>query len=664
LKPGITTTGTEPRSPRFHFVGGKGGVGKTTCAAALAVSAAPRHRVLVASTDPAPSLGDALAVSLASAPRRVPLRRGRLWAVEVDATLALRRWLNPRRGSLEKIAVDGTWLDHEDVARLLALSLPGVDELAALLEIDRFARTGRYDLIIIDTAPTGHALRMLTMPETLYGIAVVFDRMREKQRVVEEALRGAWRPTAGDALIDELAATSRTLSATLRDPDRTRISWVSLPEPMAVAESIDAIAALRRSGIQVTSVIANRLTPPPLSACGRCAARRVFERRALARLPPVDDLVGVSDRDPEPVGASALRSLAAELEVRLPPRRKPTTRRVWKAALSAPREDPSNLVRSGTRLVLFGGKGGVGKTTCAAAHALSAAFSRPRDRVLLVSTDPAHSLGDVFVASVSDLPRRVAGGPPNLAVREIDPASILARIQQRYAEAIDSMFDRVRGSPSLDAVHDRAVMRGLIELAPPGLDELISVLEITDAISVDPPAWDLVVMDTAPTGHALRLLEMPGLMQEWAKALMAILLKYQGAVRLGELGETLVNLSRGVGRLRALLADRNRAAFIVVTRAASLPRRETARLAARLATLRIHVPAVVINAVGRGECRRCAKASAAERREIAVICRALGRTGRRIVVTGAELPPPAGAAALRRWGRTSWYRAPGYHQRA
>jgi anion-transporting ArsA/GET3 family ATPase len=157
---------------------------------------------------------------------------------------------------------------------------------------------------------------------------------------------------------------------------------------------------------------------------------------------------------------------------------------------------------------------------------------------------------------------------------------------------------------------------------------------------------------------------MPGLMQEWAKALMAILLKYQGVARPGVLGETLVNLSRGVGRLRALLADHDRAAFIVVTRAASLPRRETARLAARLATQRIHVAAVVINAVGRGECRRCMKTSAAERREIAAICKALGRTGRRIVVTGAELPPPSGASALRRWGRTSWYSGPGYHQGA
>jgi arsenite-transporting ATPase len=459
-----------------------------------------------------------------------------------------------------------------------------------------------------------------------------------------------------------LAATARALSAALREPDRTRVSWVTLPEAMAVAESADAIAALRKTGIQVHSIIANRLTPAPTATCGHCAARRVFERRALARLPPVDELVGVTDRDAEPLGVPALGRIAVELGETL--RRSGTlpSRRVWRPALAGPREQPSDLVPEGTRLVLFGGKGGVGKTTCAATLAVGAAFRWPRHRVLLISTDPAHSLGDVFGTALSDVPEPVDGGPPNLAVREIDPARIFTHIQERYAEAIERMFDRMRGSGSLDAVHDRAVMRGLIDLAPPGLDELISVLEITDAITTDPPAWDLVVMDTAPTGHALRLLEMPGLMQEWARALMAILLKYQGVAPLGELGEILLNLSRGVGRLKDLLADRHRASFVAVTRAASLPRLETERLAGRLARLRIHVPVVVVNAVGRGGCRRCLKVSAAERREIIAIRTALTRQGRRIIVTGAEIPPPAGAAALRRWGRTSWQSAPRYHQ--
>jgi arsenite-transporting ATPase len=171
-------------------------------------------------------------------------------------------------------------------------------------------------------------------------------------------------------------------------------------------------------------------------------------------------------------------------------------------------------------------------------------------------------------------------------------------------------------------------------------------------------------MDTAPTGHALRLLEMPGLVQQWARALMAILLKYRTVVPLGQFGEILLTITKGVGRLEELLHDPGSATFIAVTRAASLPRLETARLARRLAKLRIDLPVVVINAVGHGDCGRCVAESRAERREIAATSRALAHSGRVVVLAGTQLPPPSGARLLGRWGATSWRRAPRYHQDA
>ena len=613
--------------------------------------------MLVASTDPAPSLGDVFRIPLTATPKRVPARGAELFALEIDAQRSFRKWLNERRQTLETVAVQGSWLDEEDVAKLLGLSLPGIDEVAALLEIARLASAGRYDLVVLDTAPTGHTLRMLAMPETLGGVAAVFELMREKRRVMESALRGTWHPGVEDALIAEMDRTARDLAALLRDEAWTTVSWVTLAEPVVIEETGDALDALGRNGIGVDALIVNRLTPPPSSPCGSCDARRGYERRALRRLPRVESVFEVEARTAEPTGLAALRSIGADL--RTPSRRRyPGGRaRSWKATLDGAEVRPDDLVPSSVRLLMFGGKGGVGKTTCAAAAALALARSRP-GRVLLISTDPAHSLGDVLGGRLSNEPAPIEGGPANLAVREIDPKAILTKVRERYLAAVDRAFDRVSGQ-TFDAAHDRAVMRSLIELAPPGLDELVSIMEITDALAAGAPAWDVVVMDTAPTGHSLRLLEMPGVVQDWARALMTVLLKYQGVARIADFGEVLLNVSRGVGRLRELLADPERSTFIVVSRAAELPRLETGRLVKRLKTLNVHAPAVIVNAVGRGDCRRCAAGRMAERREIRSLARSAARA--RIILTPAQVPPPVGPASLRLWSE-GWRGTPGYHQ--
>ena len=616
------------------------------------------------STDPAPSLGDALNRSLAAAPRRIPLRPGILDAVEIDAPRALERWLAKRRESFERIALRGTWLDRDDVSRLLRLSLPGIDELAALFEIARLARTGRYGLIVVDTAPTGHTLRMLTMPESLRGLARVFDGMQAKHRVMVEALRGGWVPDAEDALIEAIDRDGRDLQALLRDPALFHVSWVTLPESMAVEETADAAASLSSNGIPLRDVIVNRLTPPPKRRCGWCDGRRVLERRALLALPARVrrvPLIGVAERITEPRGPRALRSIGAEIAAGAPAvsHERSSGRSVRRASLPvAPGADVLPLIAGdGTRLILFGGKGGVGKTTCAAATALAIASAGPGRRVLLLSTDPAHSLADVFGAPVSDSVSTVPKGPLNLEVREIDAARAFRDVRGRYAAAIDSLFDRLTrqssgGGVGLDAGHDRHVMHGLIDLAPPGIDELAAVIDVTDLI--ESSVTDLVVMDTAPSGHALRLLEMPALVQDWTKALMSILLKYQPVVGIGELGAVLLKLSQGLGRLRTLLVDTHRTSFVVVTRAAALPRAETQRLMRRLHRMGIHVPATIVNAVGRGTCARCRAAAAVQQREVTRLQRAMPRQTP-IVIAPAELPPPYGLAALRRWHRT-WRR--------
>ena len=586
----------------------------------------------------------------------------------MDAPPVLRRWISERHTSLEQIALQGTWLDREDVNRLLSLSLPGIDEIAALLEISRLARSNRYDTIVVDTAPTGHTLRMLSMPETLFGIARVFDQMRLKHRAMVEALRGSWVPEQEDALIDEVAGEARSLAGMLRDTGRTRISWVTLAEPMAIAETADALADLRRREMAIREVVVNRLTPRRRANCAYCQARRAFESAALRQADFGVPMVGVFASDEEPRGLSALRRIAAQLESG-----------AALAAFSGSSEGPrqrfggvhvlsdtvpletlsavQDLAASPTlKLLLFGGKGGVGKTTCATAAAIDIAARQPERRIVLISTDPAHSVADVLGTPLSDTAKPVKGAPPNLAVRELDPAVIFDQVRSRYAAAIDGMFDRLGAGRSFDASHDRAVLHALIDLAPPGLDELAATIEIAEAVTVNRPRWDLAVIDTAPTGHALRLLELPSLIHDWTKALMAILLKYQPVIGLGELGSLLLQLSRGLAALRELLADALRTRFVVVTRAAALPRAESIRLLERLDALRVQVPAVIVNAVGRGTCKACRTATAAEQREIARLRRGVAKapSGRQLVLAASEVPPPHGPAALKRWRRTAW----------
>jgi arsenite-transporting ATPase len=660
VAPALTRAAHPPDLPAFAFVGGKGGVGKTTCAAMLALRASDRGRTLLVTTDPASSLASVLGASVGAEPRRL---RGaaRAFAASVDAAGAFARWLAPRKALLSAIALRGTYLDEEDVARLLKLSLPGIDEVIGLLEILRLVREADapFDRVVVDTAPTGHTLRLLASPALLGRVARVLDALQSHHRTVVSALRGAYRSDAADALIVELDRDGEALAALLRDRGRTEVTWVTLPEPMALEETADAIGALGESGIHVMRLIVNRVMPPSHGdgagdrGCAWCEARRRFEARALA---PVArrfrdlELLALPELADEPRGVGPLRAAARALgpwhvPVHAPPvvtRQRATLDRHASGEL----RDLTD-VTGGARWLLFGGKGGVGKSTCAAAAALQLAESK---RVLLISTDPAHSLGDVFGAPVGNEPGPVPGAPASLRVREIDAAAEMDRFRRRYVAAVDDAFAKIART----AAGDQAAFRDLIDLAPPGIDEVIAVADVAEAIAGGTDGYDVIVTDTAPTGHALRLLQTPALLRDWTLALMAILLKYREIVGAGTLAALLVQLSKRLRALQDILADQAQSRFIVVARAAKVPVDESLQLIAALRPMGIAVGAVIVNAAGAGDCATCRGARRAQSAAIAALRRGV-RGAYAIIEAPAELPPPHGAAALRAW-RRSWRR--------
>jgi arsenite-transporting ATPase len=319
-------------------------------------------------------------------------------------------------------------------------------------------------------------------------------------------------------------------------------------------------------------------------------------------------------------------------------------------AATGPIQDPAwldALAPPGLRLLFFGGKGGVGKTTCAAAVALALAERRPDARILLLSTDPAHSVADVLKIPLGDDERPVPGAPPRLRARELDAGRAFAAWRDRHGQAVGEAVEAFTA--------EGAGVDDLLDLAPPGLDELIALSTLLDTVVDGEGSYDLVVVDTAPTGHALRLLEMPDLALSWDHYLLSLLLKYREAVGLGDLAAELVALSRSLKRLEGLLRDAGRARFVAVTRAAELPRRETVRLLRALGRLAIDVPAVIVNAVPPAGCEDC-RCCGGSPSEVAALKKRLGRCA--IIQAPAAFPPPRGVQRLAEWLRT-WESAMG-----
>jgi arsenite-transporting ATPase len=235
-----------------------------------------------------------------------------------------------------------------------------------------------------------------------------------------------------------------------------------------------------------------------------------------------------------------------------------------------------------------------------------------------------------------------------LFARELDAERAFAQQRDRYRRAVDELFDALRGGARFDASFDRLVVQDLIDLAPPGLDELFALGALVEEL----PRRDCIVVDTAPTGHALRLLELPDKALGWVHAILGILLKYRRVIGLGDMAETLTRTARELRELSALLRDPARTRFVPVARAAELPRAETARLLRALRRMGIPFGPLLVNARTVPGCSRCRRAAGREALQVA----ALRRLSPAMLEAPALPEPPRGAQALRQFAGT-WTRA-------
>lgn len=238
-------------------------------------------------------------------------------------------------------------------------------------------------------------------------------------------------------------------------------------------------------------------------------------------------------------------------------------------------------------VLFFGGKGGVGKTTCAAATALAA--SRLGKRVLLVSTDPAHSTSDIFERSIGAEPTQLA---PSLFAMEIDAATEA----KRYVDDVKAHIAQLFGHAILKEANRQ------IDLAAtmPGAEEVALFDRMGALIRGDDERFNLIVFDTAPTGHTLRLIRMPELMEAWIKALSRSRRAMLGVDQSDKDDPIMIRLSERLERLRLLrarLVSGRTTGFVLVLIPERLPIEETARAIEQLDEVGVKVGAVVLNRV-------------------------------------------------------------------
>lgn len=454
--------------PRFLFFTGKGGVGKTSLACACALSLADAgKRVLIVSTDPASNLDEMLGVALSSRATPVPGAPG-LAAMNIDPEAAAEAYRDRVLAQMPAHSTDaerGTV--REQLSGACTTEIAAFDEFIGLLAGD----ADDVDHVIFDTAPTGHTLRLLSLPKAWTGFLEGNDRGASCLGPHSGLKMQEQRFRAG---LDALA-----------DPERTAIVLVTRADVAALREAARTHGELRELGLPNQRLVINAVfhassaDDPVANALQRLGDEALAAMpRTLAELP--QDRVPLRPFDM--VGLAALRGLLAPLPdtPHLPPASPHTPSSASLPALGVLADE---LAREDRGLVMVMGKGGVGKTTIAAA--LAVALAARGKSVHLSTTDPAAHLAGTIEGSV-----------PGLLVDRIDPAAET----QRYIDKI--MASRGR---ELD---DEARALLLEDLRSPCTEEVAVFHAFSRIVSEARSAF--VVLDTAPTGHTLLLMDATG----------------------------------------------------------------------------------------------------------------------------------------------------------
>lgn len=549
---------------RFLFFSGKGGVGKTSMACIHAVRfAGEGKRTLIVTTDPASNLADVFEQPIGH--KVTPIEGApNLWAMEIDPDRAtedyIGRALAPIRAAFPPEMVR---VIEEQMGGPCTAEVAAFDRFTDFLEAPG-QDAQHFDVVIFDTAPTGHTLRLLQLPA-------------EWSQSIQAASQGSGQTCLGPAAaIQESQHKYERALTTMRDPQMATFVFVLHPEAIAIKETRRATAELAKLDIHTHELIVNGIIPPEETGNRLFAARARMQTRYLKQIEtelpfPMSRMALLAG---EIKGLSRLREVAGIFFDGLP------GVEIAPVELTSAAFDftPTSQVRpiitpnGHRRTLFFAGKGGVGKTVASCMTAVW--LARQGYRTLLVTTDPAAHLGDVLGTPVGDQIAPVSG------VRNLWAANIDAKAAAEAYKARILDDARRRGRPP-EAIRVMAE-----ELDSPCTEEMAAFDRFIELASQS--EWQTLVFDTAPTGHTLRLLELP---MDWSQQIDVKIFASVDTAAADDVAKA------RFGEVIDMMRDPARSTFAFVMYPEATPILEAFRASEELRTLGIRPGLVVANYV-------------------------------------------------------------------
>ncbi|MBZ0176960.1 MAG: TRC40/GET3/ArsA family transport-energizing ATPase [Candidatus Methanoperedens sp.] len=470
---------------KFVFFSGKGGVGKSTMSCTTAVWLAKKgYKTLLVTTDPAPNLSDIFTQEIGHKITSINNIEN-LFAIEINPDTASEEYRERIIAPMRKI------LDEKNIQVINEqMNSPCVEEVAAFDKFIEFMDDPQYDVVIFDTAPTGHTIRLLELPGGW-------------STTLEKSASTCIGP--GASLQNAKSRYEKAISY-LQDDAKTSFIFVLKPESSSLLETKRSSDELSKLGIKINILIINGILPEEACTDEFFKKKKVDEQKIVKKINetfPAMQKLFYQLRDSEVSGLELLEAAGkflyeakiedVEIEIETELELSNKKGKIQESGLITDQSELYDLLTplNGTRYIFFTGKGGVGKSTIACATSLY--LAEKGFRTLILTTDPASHLQDIFGQTVEHEPTRISG-VDNLYAARIDQKKALEEYKKRILDIVKDNDEETKKSVEED-------------LNSPCAQEMAAFERFINYFELN--GYDIIIFDTAPTGHTLRLLELP-----------------------------------------------------------------------------------------------------------------------------------------------------------